>query len=272
MAKRLEFRGRHVLITGASSGLGLEMARQLARDHGANLVLVARRRDRLEALSSEISREFGVQTAVIAADMTRADDVERVFREATEGREIHAAILNAGVTFFGHALDITDGELDALVQTNVVSTVKLTNAFTRYLLDRHSDGGVMLVSSVAGVSPLPFQAVYGASKAFLNSYTQALAEELRGSAVSVSAFVPGGIDTEMMVKSGITGSSDSLKAFLMPVDRCARLAIEGFQRREVFYVPGPLYKLAALVSRLAPQRLVARQAAGIYRGSLPKRG
>lgn len=272
MPSSLEFRGRHVLITGASSGLGLEMARELARDHGAHLVLVARRRDRLEALRDELEKKYGTRSVVIAADMTRPEDVERVFREATEGREVYAAILNAGVTFFGNALDITPGELDALLQTNVTSTVRLTNAFVRYLIEKKNGGGVMLVSSVAGVSPLPFQAAYAASKAFLNSYGQALAEEVRASGVSVSVFVPGGIDTEMMVKSGLTSSSKSLTAFLMPVVRCAHLALEGFRRRKVFFVPGPFYQVTALVSRLAPQSIVTRQAGNIYRGSLPPRG
>lgn len=188
---KMEFRGRHVLITGASSGLGLAMAKELARTHGAHLVLVARRRDRLEALREELEKSYGVQVAVIVADMTRSEDVERVFQEATAGRELYAAILNAGVTFFGHALEIPAGELEALIQTNVGSTVRLANAFARHLIERKNGGGVMLVSSVAGVSPLPYQAAYAASKAFLNSYGQALAEELRGSGVSISTFVPG---------------------------------------------------------------------------------
>ncbi len=268
----MDFRGRHVLITGASSGLGLEMARELARTHGAHLVLVARRRERLEELRDELERSYGVQVAVVVADMTRAEDVDRVVDEATRGRELYAAILNAGVTFFGHALEIPDGELRALVETNVVSTTRLANAFARYLIERQNGGGVMLVSSVAGVSPLPYQAAYAATKAFLNSYGQALAEELRGRGVTISTFAPGGIDTEMMQKSGITSSSSSLAAFLMPADRCARLAIEGFRARKTFFVPGPLYKLTALVSRIAPQGIVTWQAANIYRGSLPKRG
>jgi hypothetical protein len=268
----MDFRGRHVLITGASSGLGLEMARELAQRHGANLVLVARRKDRLEALREELEGKHRVQVGVIAADMTRDEDVGRVVEEATRGRELYGAILNAGVTFFGHALDLTEAELDGLLRTNIASTTRLANAFARYLIEKKNGGGVMLVSSVAGVSPLPYQAVYAASKAFLNSYGRALAEELRGSGVSISTFVPGGIDTEMMQKSGITSSSSSLAGFLMPADRCARLAIEGFRRREVFFVPGPLYKLTALVSRIAPQGIVTRQAGNIYRGSLPKRG
>lgn len=272
MGTPLDFRGRHVLITGASSGLGLEMAKELARTYGAHLVLVARRRDRLEALRDELEKQYGVQVAVIVADMTRSEDVDRVVKEATEGRELYAAILNAGVTFFGHALEISEQELASLIQTNVTSTIRLTNAFARYLIEQKNGGGVMLVSSVAGVSPLPYQAIYAASKSFLNSYGQALAEELKDSGISISTFVPGGIDTEMMQKSGITSTSSSLTAFLMPADRCARLALEGFRSRKIFFVPGPMYKMAALVSRLAPQRLVTWQAGNIYRGSLPKRG
>lgn len=257
-----------MLVTGASSGLGLEMARQLARDHGAHPILVARRREKLESLRDEL-KAYGVQPLVLAADMTRPDEVERLFEESTRQVELYGAILNAGVTYFGHALDQKPTDFEALVQTNVTSTVRLTNAYVRYLQERRQGGGVMLVSSVAGVSPLPYQAAYGATKAFLNSYGQALAEEVRGSGVSVSVFVPGGIATEMMEKSGLTTSSKSLTAFLMAPDRCARLALEGFRQRKIFFVPGPFYQLTAIVSRLAPQTLVTRQAANIYRGSLP---
>lgn len=269
MAQTLDFRGRWVLVTGASSGLGLEMARELARVDGANLILVARRRERLEALADELSKKYGTRTAVIAADLSNPADVERLANEALDGRELHGAILNAGVTYFGRALSIDDATLRSLVETNVTSTVRLTNRFVRHMLERRNGGGVMLVSSVGGVSPMPFQAAYGASKSFLNNYAQALAEEVRGGGVTVSVFVPGGIATEMADKIGAT-TSRALAAFLMPADRCARLALAGLRSRRVFHVPGPLYQATALLSRLAPPRLVARQTASIYRDTLPQ--
>lgn len=257
-------------MTGASSGLGLELATQLARDHGANLVLVARRRERLEALALELSSKYAVSVRVIAADMTSAADVDRVVHESTADGELYGAILNAGVTYFGHALELRDDALEAMVATNLTSTVKLTNAIAKDFLARGTHGALMIVSSVGGVAPLPFQAAYAASKAFLNSYTQALAEELRGKPLSITLFVPGGIATEMTITSGITAASDSLEKFLMPVDACAKSAIDGFVRRKRVHVPGVLYKIAALVTRVAPQGIVARQSANVYRGSLTK--
>lgn len=258
-----------MLVTGASSGLGLEMARELARVDGANLVLVARRRDRLEALAAELTKKYGIETAVITADLSDPADVERLATTTLEGRELHGAILNAGTTYFGRALSIDDATLRSLVETNVTSTVRLTNRFVRHMLERRNQGTVMIVSSVGGVSPMPFQAAYGASKSFLNNYAQALAEEVRGSGVTVSVFVPGGIATEMADKIGATASR-SLSAFLMPADRCARAALAGMRAKRVFHVPGPLYQATALLSRLAPPRLVAWQTANIYRDTLPQ--
>ena len=101
----LDLRGRWTLITGASAGLGAEMARAVARDYGGNVIAVARRRDRLEALRDEIEPKYGTKLVPIAADMCNRDDVERLFTEATQGRDVYAAILNAGVTFYGEILD-----------------------------------------------------------------------------------------------------------------------------------------------------------------------
>ena len=102
--QKLSLQGKYTLITGASSGLGLEMARHVAKDHKGNLVLVARRLDRLEALAVEL-RAHGVAVVCIQADMTRREDVTRTFEEATRDRAVHAAILNAGVTYFGRAIE-----------------------------------------------------------------------------------------------------------------------------------------------------------------------
>jgi short-subunit dehydrogenase len=270
MTAPLQLRDRNVLVTGASSGLGLEMARQLARDHGAHPILVARRKDKLDALAVELAT-FKVKPRVILADMTKPDDVERMFAEATT-EPLHAAILNAGVTYFGRTLDHTAAEIASLVATNVTSVIHLTQKIVPYLLARNEQGGVMIVSSMASLQPMPFQAVYGGSKAFITSYGLALAEELRDEDVSLTTFCPGGIATEMMDSAGLSTKYPKGHPMVMNVDECARRAISAFLERKVIYVPGTLNTLAALGASIAPRRLVARLVANDYRGALPTKG
>src|SRR5882724_10101156 len=129
----LSLQGRFTLITGASAGLGREMAREVATRHGGHLVLVARRRERLEELATEL-RQHGAQVVCITADLTKSEDVDRVLAEATRGREIHAAILNAGVTYLGHHLDLSHAEQHAILSTNVISVVRLAQELLNHQL------------------------------------------------------------------------------------------------------------------------------------------
>jgi hypothetical protein len=270
MARPLDFRGRTVLVTGASSGLGKDMARILARDHGANLLLVARRRDALAALCSELSAQHKIKADFLVADLVNPVDVERIFDEATAQHSIYAVILNAGVTYFGQALEQPQASVEALLATNVSSTVRLTSRFVPYLIARQEQGGVLLVSSMAGFTPMPFQAVYGASKAFVTSYGQSLAEEVKATGVTVAVFAPGGIATEMLESSGISRKFKAGDVGIMASDACAREGLEAFRRRRGLHVPGGLNQLTSFVTRLAPRSFVAARVADIYRGALPK--
>jgi len=268
--KNLDLSNKRVLVTGASSGLGLEMARQLARDHKAHPILVARRRDRLADLAKELE-QLGASPELIAADMTRADDRARVFAETTERAPLAAAILNAGVTFFGRAVEQGRESVDGLIATNVTAVVDLSLRYVSYFKQRGDGGGLLLVSSMASLQPMPYQATYGASKAFVTSFGQALAEEHAGDALSVTTFCPGGIATDMIESAGMSEKYNKDHPMVMAVEPCARLALGAFVRRERVYVPGALNKLTALSSKLAPMSLVTKLVARDYRDVLPKR-
>lgn len=266
---KLSLAGKYTLVTGASSGLGLEMARHIARDHKGNLVLVARRKDRLEALADELRGQHGVEVACVAADMTRRDEVARCFEEARAGREVHGAILNAGVTYFGPALDLDFEAFEQMLATNVSSVVWLTQRFLKDMLPRGA-GGVMIVSSLAGTVPTTYQAAYSGTKAFLNNFGMAVGEELKGSGVSLTVFVPGGIATEMGEKSGTARKFKRGDVGMMEADDCARHALRGFVNRERFVVPGVLNQLNDVLMRFTPRAAIAAMTARLYRDALPR--
>lgn len=256
-----------MFVTGASSGLGLELAVQLVRDHGAHVILVARREDRLAALAERLERDFGGRAEVVAADLTQPADLQRAFAVATDGRELRGAILNAGVTYFGDAVAQPTASLDALVGTNVTSVAALALRFADHLR-RGAGGHLMLVSSMGGFSPLPFQTAYGASKAFVTSFGRGLAYELRGTPVRVTVFAPGGIATELMALSGLDRGFKPGDAGIMAVDDCARRALTAMARGDELAIPGAANTLMALGMKLAPHSLVTRVIARIYRRAL----
>ncbi|MEZ4338148.1 MAG: SDR family NAD(P)-dependent oxidoreductase [Sandaracinaceae bacterium] len=263
---KMQLRDRWVLLTGASSGLGEAMARHLAKDHGAHLVLVARREDRLRTLASALEEAHGVKTAVVVADLTREEDVRRTFEEAVAGPPIHAAILNAGVSFFGHHDELDWDGFQRMLSLNVSSVVLLTSLLLPYLEDRKENGGLLIVSSLAGVTPVAYQSAYSGTKAFLVHYGCGLHHEMAGRGVTVSTFAPGGIDTEMTSGKRF----DDLRGWLMPVDVCAREAIDGLRNRRYLHVPGVMYRWGNALTRLLPQSFFVGRVAAQYRRALAK--
>lgn len=261
----LELRGRWTLVTGASSGLGQEMARAIARDHAGHVLVVARRRDRLEALCEELRTRHGVQAEPVVADLSRPEDVERVFTEATRGRQLHGAVLNAGVTYWGDAVKLAPGAFQTLLDTNVTSVVRLSALLAPHLAAHGTRGGLMLVSSVAGLIPVPYQAAYSGTKAFVLSYGQALAQELRPTGVSVTVFAPGGIATELLEHSGLSRRFKAGDLGMMTAPECATHALRAFTRRRTLSVPGWLNQALALAARLLPRGVLAQHTATLYR-------
>jgi short-subunit dehydrogenase len=259
----MDLRGRWVLVTGASSGLGRAMAGILARQHGANVIPVARRADRLEALKRELEAETKVAVEPIAADLSRTAEVDRVLLEALR-RPVYGAVLNAGVTHFGEHRALPWEAFESMLQTNVSGLVRMTNALVPYLAEMAPGGGILLVSSMAGIMPLPYQAAYSGTKAFAVHFGRALRQELGATDVSITVYAPGGIDTEMT--SG--ESFRALRRWLMPVEEAARQGIEAFRRRKELHVPGASSKLGALLWRVLPQRFVMSRVAASYRRAL----
>lgn len=275
MNSTMDFRGRWVLVTGASSGLGREMAFQLAREQGANLILVARRLERLNEIKVQLEHECGIDCRVIAADLADPQAVSRLYVEATAIGDIYGVILNAGVTHFGRHAALGWAAFENLLATNVTSVVRLISLLVPDLLRSNQGGGVMVVSSMAGLLPVPYQAAYAGSKAFVTNFVQSLGAELHGENISLTVFSPGGIDTEMARNSELKYFVGSI--LLQDAATCAREGVQAMRQRKPLYVPGFLNRCQLLLTRLVPRSLINRITRKTYRkalgaaGGLPER-
>jgi len=264
--KPMEFRGRWVLVTGASAGLGHEFARKLAKKYGANIVAVARRKDRLDALKQELESEAHVEVHTIAADLSKLEEVDRVLAEAMADRQLYGAVLNAGVTHFGHHHALGWDDFDAMLRTNVVAVVRMTSELIPHLAKGPAGGGILIVSSMAGINPVPYQTAYSATKAFLVSYGLGLWHELRGTNVSVTTYAPAGIATEMTAGEKF----GPLRGWLAPVESVAESGIEAFRARRYLAIPGATNQVGDVLIRLLPRQFVASRLASVYRSALKK--
>lgn len=258
---------RWVLITGASSGLGKEMAIQLARDHQANLVLVARRLERLEVLKSELQSDFGVKVNIIQADLSVMEEVDRVYNASIAMGDIYAIVLNAGITYFGRHKDLPWETFQTMLATNVTSVVRLVHLFLPYLKEKNQGGGFLLISSMAGFLAVPYQSAYAGTKAFITNFGQSLYQELRHDNISVTVFSPGGIATEMTQNSGL-GAQFENTVFVQDATSCAEEAIRAMIKRSHIHVPGLLNRTQLLLSRAVPRKLLGFIAANAYRKAL----
>jgi short-subunit dehydrogenase len=192
------------LITGASGGIGLELARIHAR-RGGNLVVVARSEDKLQALKAELETGFGISVTIVVEDLSQPQAAERVFAETErQGMVIDTLINNAG--FGGHGL-FHERELQdelAMMQVNMVALTSLTNLYVKGMVAR-GQGRILNVSSTASFMPGPLQAVYYATKAYVTSLSQALAEELSDYNITVTALCPGAVDTGFVAAGNLEG-------------------------------------------------------------------
>jgi short-subunit dehydrogenase len=236
------------LVTGASSGIGTEFARELAR-RGCDLVLVARRADRLEQLARELS---SVKVEVLAADLTADDDLAKV-EQRLKQQPVELLVNNAGVASTGPFAAADVDEQDQIVQLNVRALTRLTHAALQSMVSA-GHGGILNVSSLAGEQPLRGFATYSASKAFVTTFTEAVAAEVRSRGVHVTVLKPGYVWTEMNPEGP---SRESLQGrFWLEADEVAKHAIDAVERGRLASVPGAHWRIASEAIQALPRQLV----------------
>ena len=258
---------RLAVVTGASSGIGLAFAERLARE-AWDLVLVARRRERLEELAGRLREAHARRVDVLAADLTDPAGVHAVEERIAAERNRELLVNNAGLGTSGAFAELDrDGEEQEL-RLNVVALVRLTHAALEAFRER-GHGTVVNVSSLAGFQPAPFNATYGATKAFVNSFTQALHEELRGTGLRVQLLCPGFTRTEFQDVAGVDTTEVPAFAWMEP-EAVVAASLEGLRRGELLVIPGAGNKVLGAVLRTLPSAAARRLGGAVLRRSLAR--
>ena len=248
--------GSTVVITGASSGIGADLARQLA-ERGYNVTLVARRRERLEELAGELREAHDIHVDVETCDLGDPGARKRLASKLSSGeREVVGLCNNAGFGNLGNFLDNElDQELD-VVRLNVEAVLHLTGALLPRMVEQGA-GAVLNVASTAAFQPLPGFATYAASKAFVHSFSEAVHSELSGTGVSVTSLCPGFTRTEFEQAAGAEDAAAKLPGFTwMESDDVARQGIEGMLAGKRTVVPGMLNKAVSTSGRFVPRTVL----------------
>lgn len=255
---------RWAVITGASSGIGAELARVFA-GKGYSLVLTARRHERLEALAEQILAVHKVEVEVMALDLEDRDSPEDLYEMLRDrGIRVHTLVNNAGFGLRGSFATLPFERQLAMIDLNVRALTALTRLLLPGMLER-GEGGVLNVASTAAFQPGPHMAVYYATKAFVLSLSEALHEEAKPHGVTVTALCPGSTETEFSATADVEYSR-SVRPSIMSAAEVARIGVEGYEAGKDIVVPGGINQLGALGAKLLPRRIVRRIASRLQRG------
>ena len=238
---------RRALITGASSGIGAEFARQLARD-GYDLVVLARRENRLRALAADLHRAYGIQVEVIVADLNNAEDLERAALRAAEVKDLDMLVNNAGFGVGGRFSQVDTARNMEMVRVNVEAAVRMARAVLPGMVER-GRGGIINVSSIASFLPASGNHTYGATKAYLNFFSESLKAELEGTGVRVQALCPGYTTSEFHDVMQVDRKTIPDMLWLKAED-VVRESLEGLREDRLYVIPGPIYRLVASLASI----------------------
>ena len=256
----MDFTGQWALVTGASSGIGEVFARQLA-ERGANLVLAARSQDKLDALAQELQERFGTSVEVRACDLSEPGaGAALAARLAERDVRIDVLINAAGFGLFGQLHEADPARTSQQVRLNVDALTELTCALLPQMRARNR-GAIVNVASTAAFQPVPYMAVYGATKAYVLSFTEALWAETRGTGVLVTALCPGATDTPFFD----TASEHASIGHRMSPEHVVAAALSALERRRCSITPGLRNRLLAGAPRLTPRQTVVRISARTMR-------
>ena len=248
--------GKVALLSGASAGIGRVTAQMLAAE-GCRLALVARKRDALEALAAELRKAHKIQAQVITADLAHPEAPPCLLAHLqSAGLKVDVLVNNAGFGVQGRFVELPLGRQLEMLQVNITSLTHLTGLLLPGMIERHR-GGILNVASTAAFQPGPGMAVYYATKAYVLSFSDALAEELAGTGVSVTAVCPGPTATNFGTAANMR-TLGMVKRVSMSAEAVAQLGHRAFRRRRVVAVTGLRNQVPAFLVRLVPRALVRK--------------
>lgn len=246
----MTIQGKWALVTGASSGIGEQFARQLAKQ-GSHLVLVARSKSKLEGLALELRKMYGIKTEVISMDLAKEGAPSELYQQCQRlNLDIELLINNAGFATHGLFEQVSGERQHEEVMLNVVAVVDMTHLFLTDMLQKNS-GAVINVASTAGFQPLPYMAVYGATKAFVLSFTQALWWENRNRGVKFFVLCPGSTDTSFF---NVVGTEEASVGKKDTPERVVEVALRALEEGKLYVVPGMQNYFGAQLSRFITRK------------------
>jgi short-subunit dehydrogenase len=251
-----------VLITGASSGIGLELTREFAR-HGHPLVLTAPIQTELESIAQELRQHEGVDVQVVAADFERPGAAEHIFETAQRAGEIEILANVAGLGQRGKFWEIPSERDASMIRVNIESVLRMTKLCLPQMLARNR-GRILNTASIAGFEPGPFMAVYHATKAFVLSFTEALGTELDDTEITVTALCPGPTDTDFFPKADLEQTRAFQEGNVMAPQEVAEKGYAAVMRGDRVYVPGAMNKTMVFSRRFLSQTAQARANEKLY--------
>lgn len=256
-----EWRDKWALVTGASAGIGVALATQLA-EGGTHLVLTARRRDRLEALARSLEKKYGIRTELFAADLAQADAPEKIHCFTRDkGIAVDLLINNAGFGQYGELPQVETQRLLDMVQVNCQAVVHLTRLYLPDMVARHR-GDVLILASTASFQAVPYISTYAASKAFDLLFAEGLAEEMKPYGIRVCALCPGSTESEFHV---ISGQEQFTSKNQETAEKVARTGLQALAAGKSYVISGMGNYLGAQSQRIVPRRMVTRIAANLFR-------
>ena len=244
----------YVLITGASSGIGYELAKLFKRD-GYNLILVARNKERLKIASDRL-KDKESKIIMLDVDLSKEEEIDKLIRFINENKiEVDILVNNAGVGSFGDFTEIDWSIEEKLIDINIKALTKLTKYFLPKIIEKRS-GGILNVASTAAFASGPRMATYYASKAYVLNITEAIHEEVKDYGVKISCLCPGPVRTSFQNKAGIN-KSEQAKKYLMDADIVAKVGYDQFKKGKVIIIPGSKNKILVSLNKIFP-RVISR--------------
>ncbi|MEN8153421.1 MAG: SDR family NAD(P)-dependent oxidoreductase [Acidobacteriota bacterium] len=264
--KKIDFKDKWIIITGASSGLGKAIAIELAGKEGANLILAARRKDRLESLKKELESEFKIEVMVIETDLSDRESVDNLYKQSTKKADVFGIINNAGMTDYGITEVDKFEKYEKIIDVNLKALMRLSLLFLDYF-KKKGEGVLLNVTSMGAFFPLAYQNAYTASKHGAQVFTEILFAENKNKNIIISSYAPGGIATEMLSTSGLDKLRGADDPFNHSADKVAKKAIKSFKKSKLLGIPGFTYSFGLQLRRVLPKKLLLKLMEKSYRKS-----